>query len=261
MDRVEYHADYDLGGQRPYRGLPYRRVALVRRTIQVRSGRTREVILVFDATDLRDSGGDLSRFRSCPDDAEHGLLGVLRPAQRYVLDSGLERARWVNDFLAKECGSDPWGFLRATFGGAGEPIALTPPIIEQVHRDDWDSDDDTRLEFVVCDGNHRVVQKVWNSEGRSVAAAVAVVAEPRQPYYARSFSPYEWDITADNILNVTPEACFRHAPRRVDLEKLELTEEQRVKLERIPRDQRYRRYFRDLSRGFGLMGGQGGRYA
>ena len=139
MNRVEYIDEYDLRGQRPYEGLDIRRLALARRTVRVRSSREREVILVFDATAAAQAGATLPSFKTCPADAEHGLLGVLRPAQRYVLKLGLERADWVNGYLADKCGEDPWGFLRATFGGAGEPLALTPPVIEQVHWDDWDS--------------------------------------------------------------------------------------------------------------------------
>jgi hypothetical protein len=258
MNRVEYSDEFDLRGQRPYHGLDIRRVALARRTTRVRSGRERDVILVFDATALYERGGDLSSFRTSPAGPEDGLLGVLRPAQRYVLRAGLERAGWVNDFLAGKCADDPWGFLRARFGGAGEPLALTPPVIELVHWDDWDSDDDNLLEFVVCDGNHRIVRKVWN--GGAVAAAIGVISPPRQPYYARPFSPYEWDITAGNVLSVTPDPRFRYAPRAVDLEKLELSEQARQELRTKPTELLYRRYYRDLSRGFGPIGGQGGRY-
>jgi hypothetical protein len=258
MNRVEYIDEYDLRKQRPYQGLDVRRVALARRTISVRSGRDREVILVFDATSRPKSKDNLSYFKTCPADAENGLLGVLRPTQRYVLEAGLERARWVNEFMAENCSDDPWGFLRARFGGAGEPLALTPPVIEQVHWDDCDSDDHSRLEFVVCDGNHRVVQKVW--KGRDVAAAIGVVTQPREPYYARPFSPYEWDITEDNVLTVTPDPRFRYAPRRVDIDALDITKEARRELRMKPEELLYRRYYRDLSCGFGPIGGQGGKY-
>ena len=258
LDRVEYSDAHDLKNQLPYRGLPYRRLALVRRRWEVRAGRSRDVILVFTVEDPRRWGVDGSWYRDCRADRESGFVGILRPAQRYVLKSGLERAEWVNDFLAEKCAGDPWGFCRATYGGAGEPIALTPPIVEQVHPDDWDSDEEDRREYVVCDGNHRVVSKVWNSG--QVAAAIGIDGQPRQPYYARPFSPYEWDLTADNILTVTPPAPFRHAPRRVDPVELGLSDEAVAILAKTSPDNWYRRYFRDLSKGFGPMGGQGGRY-
>jgi len=259
MNRVEYNALFDLRGQRPYLWKDIRRVALVRRSIRLRSGSERDVILVFDAQSMPGAGAALSHFTACPADRDNGLLGVLRPAQRYVMESGLERAGWVNDFLAEKCADDPWGFLRARFGEAGEPIALTPPIVEQVHADDWDSDDENMIEFVVCDGNHRVVQKVWS--GNAVAAAIGVIGPPREPYYTRPFSPYEWDITAESCLSVAPDPRFRYAPRKVDTQALNLSEDARRELEGKRKDQLYRRYYRDLERGFGPMGGQGGRYA
>lgn len=259
MNRVEYTKEFDLRGQRPYAGMDIRKVALVRRSIRVRSGRDRDVILVFDSQSTPGAGTDLSRFMACRADRDNGLLGVLRPAQRYVMESGLERAGWVNDFLAKNCGDDPWGFLRARFGGAGDPIALTPPIVEQVHADDWDSDDENMIEFVVCDGNHRIVEKVW--DGNAVAAAIGVIGPPREPYYTRPFSPYEWDITAESRLSVAPDPRFRYAPRKVDPRALGLSGDALRELEDTPEDRRYRRYYRELWRGFGPMGGQGGRYA
>ena len=55
------------------------------------------------------------------------------------------------------------GFLRATFGGAGDPVALTPPVIERVHWEDWDSSE----QQAGIRGLRRqppVVQKVWLDE-------------------------------------------------------------------------------------------------
>ena len=260
MKRVEFIADFDLAGGRPYDNpqIHIRRVVIVRRSLRMRSDRVREVILVFNASG-HETSDSLASFSSCPADADHGLLGILRPAQRYVLEAGLKRARWVNDFLAEQCDDDPWGFVRAKFRGAGEPLALTPPLIEEIHPDDWDSDGESFIEFVVCDGNHRIVQSVWN--GRQASAAIGVVGQPIQPYYARPFSPYEWDITAENVLSVTPDARFRYAPRRVDLDAPELSDEARRMLRSTPPESRFRRYYRDLTFGFGPMGGQGGHYA
>jgi hypothetical protein len=234
----------------------------VRRTIETRRRSKRDVIMVFDASRQYQSGSGLSYFEACPLRRENGWLGILRPTQRYVLQGGLDRAEGVNKFLAEQCSDDPWGFVRATYDGAGEPVALTPPVIEQVWREDWDSDDTAMLEFLVCDGNHRIVQKVWRS--REVTPAIGVVGEPRQPYYARPFSPYEWDITAENIVSVTPEPRFKYAPRTVDLDRLDLSDEARLELSEKQAKQPgdlYRRYYRDLTAGFGPMGGQGGRWA
>lgn len=262
LRRVQYSDTYDLRGQHPYEHNDIRRVALVRRTV-IRHNRHREVILVFDATEMAGRGRDLSRYKREPDS---NALGYLRPVQRYVLRAGLERVRDLNDFTARTLGDDPWGFLRASWGGFAEPVALTPPIVEQLHPDDSEFDDrrpDEKVsgkigEFVLCDGNHRVVQRVWN-DGEA-AAAVAVLGDPVQPYYARAFSAYEWDITAGTELFTTPETAFKHAARRVDLSSPEFSPEARQRLARLPAGQLYRRYYRDLSFGFGAMGGQGGRY-
>lgn len=253
LRRVQFSDGYDLRGLRPYDHGDIRRIALVRRTV-TRHKKRREVILVFDATDLAGRGKDLTRFKHKP---ENEALGYLRPVQRYVLRAGLERAGEVNDFLAKTLGDDPWGFLRASWGGFAEPVALTPPIVEQLHPDDCEFDEETR-EFVLCDGNHRVVQRVWDD--REVAAAVVVLGEPAQPYYARAFSAYEWDITAGTELFTTPDAAFKHAARHVDLASPDFSPQARQQLAQLPAGQLYRRYYRDLSFGFGAMGGQGGRY-
>ncbi len=262
LRRVQYSDSYDLRGQHPYEHNDIRRVALVRRIV-VRRNRRREVILVFDATEMGGRGRELSRYKV---EADSKALGYLRPVQRYVLRAGLERAREVNDFTARMLGDDPWGFLRASWGGFAEPVALTPPIVEQLHPADSEFDDELgddevsrkTGEFVLCDGNHRVVQRVWNDG--EVAAAVAVLGDPVQPYYARAFSAYEWDITAGTELFTTPEAAFKHAARRVDPNSPTITAEARQWLARLPAGQLYRRYYRDLSFGFGAMGGQGGRY-
>ena len=264
MRRVKYDKKYDLACEHPYEESEIKQVVLVRRTIEVglrrdSNGRKRErdVILVFDATNrLKASDRDLRYFMTCALDWGGELLGLLRPAQRYVLRAGLDRAEWVTNFIAAECKTDPWGFVRATYGGAGEPVSLTPPIVERVQWHDCDSDDEDKIDFVVCDGNHRTVHKVWKN--RQPAAAIGVVSEPVQPYYARPFSPYEWDITADNILTVSPDPRFKYAAQRVDLAKL--NEQSQKILRGHPEDMLYRRYYRDLGSGFGPVGGQGGRY-
>jgi hypothetical protein len=254
LRRVQYSDSYDLRGQRPYEGKEIHRIALVRRTV-TRNSRQREMILVFNATEMAGRGRDLTRYKRAP---YREALGYLRPAQRYVLRAGLERAREVNAFTSKTLGEDPWGFLRASWGGFAESVALTPPIVEQLHPDDAEFDDEGIGEFVLCDGNHRVVQRVWNDG--EVAAAVAVLGQPSQPYYARAFSAHEWDITAGTELFTTPDAAFKHAARRVDLASPEFSPQVRQRLAQLPAGQLYRRYYRDLSFGFGPMGGQGGRY-
>jgi hypothetical protein len=259
MQRVQYTSSYDLRGKRPYQDKDIRRVVLARRVIRTRGGRERQVISVFDAAGGEGLDADISRFETCPCDIDHGFLGILRPTQRYVLKAGLQRAERVNDFLAAQCAADPWGFVRAKYEGAGEPVALTPPIVEELYLDDWETDGEYQTEFVLCDGNHRVVQKVWNE--RKATAAIGAIGQPHEPYYAHPFSSFEWNITATSVLSVTPDARWRYAPRPVDIDRLAITDEARRELRGKSAESLYRRYYRDLTFGFGPMGGQGGRYA
>lgn len=247
LRRVTFLKGYDLSDEHPYaEPLAIKRVILERRTIHVGiDGWPRDVIQVFEASQLPTSPGSLSLL-------ELGTpLGVLRPVQRYVLTGGIVRAKAVNEFLDEELASDPWGFVRASWGGLPELMSLTPPIVEQMWPADTDGESRGEGEFILCDGNHRVVQRVWHSRGRM--AAVAVVGEPVQPYYAHAFSRYEWGLTAKNQLNTSPPVEFTHAAREIPSELAEeLAKTQPMKLF-------HRRYYRDLETGFGSMGRQGGR--
>lgn len=245
LRRVTFLAGFGLDELAPY---PPERIEIARVILQRRDGR-RPVIEVFDAAEIWRPGVSLSEF-------ELGdPLGVLRPVQRYVLRAGLRRAKDVNDFLTMALAQDPWGFVRASWGGLTDPVSLTPPIIEQICAEDSDSEDGGAREFVLCDGNHRVVERVWtpNDTGPRRVAAVAAIGTPVEPYYARAFSRYEWDMTAANQLVVTPPTAFKHATRAVP--------DGVARPPGVSEKLHYRRYYRNLERGFGPMGGQGGRYA
>jgi hypothetical protein len=236
---------YDLADELAYEGLEVRRVFLVKRDQPVYSG-TRSVILLFDEQDY-----DVGELSHAPVEA---ALGVLRPVQRYVLRPGLDRAKEITEGVLDGM-TDKWGFVRIRKGGAPEPVSVTPPILEQLHPEDWEDDRGER-EYIVCDGNHRVVQRVWLEE-RSMPA-VAIVGTPREPYYARPFSRFEWDYTATNVQEIAPDTISKYSPRRVDLGKLDKASQ--ATLAKTERRYHYRRYFRDLTTGFGYMGGQGGQY-
>jgi hypothetical protein len=242
---VQFMAGFGLDGQHPYKGLEPVRVLLVRRQIPVWNG-ARSVILVFDAN----SHNQDSVLQASPEDA----LGVLRPVQRYVLQAGLIRAREIHQQVSSEI-LDPWGFVRIRKDDAPQPVALTPPILEQLHPDDWEDERGER-EFILCDGNHRVIELVWNSE--HALPAVAVIGIPAEPYYARPFSRLEWSYTAENVRDEAPDQASKYAVRKVDISAL--NQAARVALAGRDPSLYYRRYFRDLSTGFGYMGGQGGRY-
>jgi hypothetical protein len=211
----------------------------------------RGAIFVFDASDrVMRERDELEREEP---------IGMLRPVQRYVLRSGLDRIQAIaRDVLDAESDLDPWGYLRIVKGASPRSAALTPPIIEQLHVADWESDAG-RHEFIVCDGNHRVVLNAWINGAPT--AAVAIVSQPAAPYYARPFGRLEWDCTAGNELFASPDQASKYAVRAVDLEHdPTLSQESKELLARVPEERRYRRYFRDLETGFGYMGGQGGRY-
>jgi hypothetical protein len=243
LSKVRYVDGYDLEGGYPYRDLEPRRTFLVRREITVRGVR-RPVILVFDA-------GDHDREAVLHAAAE-SALGVLRPVQRYVMRAGLERA---GDLYERVTGkmADAWGFAKVKRGNAVTPAAVTPPIVEQLHPADCEGE---TAEFILCDGNHRVVELVWNR--RLVLPAVTLVGEPAQPYYAKPFSRFEWEYTAENVQDRSPDQASKYAVRKVDLSALDPVSAAKLQ-QRSPKEW-HRRYYRDLTAGFGYLGGQGGRY-
>jgi hypothetical protein len=249
MRRVEFAKDSDLAGQLAYEAMEMKRVFLHRGKAE---GSEREGIFVYEAAPGEDPG--------CKRPAGT-VLGMLRPVQRYVLKAGLERAEQIHQQVrpALAEAGDPWGFARVRKGGAPKPVAVTPPIIEQLHpldreRRENEGDED----FIICDGNHRVVQAVWN--GGWALPAVAVIGDLPRPYYARPFGRLEWDATAENEQVVTPDVASKYLPRKVNREEDLPDDEARKKLAAIPDNMLFRRYYRDFESGFGYMGGQGGRF-
>lgn len=260
LSKVQLTNDLDLKGTLAYDGAVFKRVYLVPRHYGSGSAR-RTAVLVFEAPD----GGP------CTEELLAGEpLGALRPVQRYVLRAGLSRARDVNDQVLDQLAEqgDPWGFVRVKKGGAPEPVTVTPPIIEQIHELDRENHDLLRadneqshsplIDFVVCDGNHRIVQRLFDPEQPQPIVAVAVVGDLAHPYYARPFGRLEWDVAAENVQVVTPDEASKYLARRVADDELVPDEEGAVP--GIAPGRRYRRYFRDLTTGFGNLGGQGGRY-
>lgn len=245
ISKVTFIKDYDLRGQYPYRDLEIKRTYLVRSEITV-ARVTRAVILVFDA----DTHDRESIVHADADTA----LGVLRPVQRYVMRAGLERARELYDQVGSKL-EDEWGFAYIRKGEAPTAVAITPPIVEQLHPYDWE-DDPRAGEFILCDGNHRVVELVWKRW--LTIPAITVVGETVQPYYAKPFSRFEWSYTAENVQDRSPDQGSKYAVRTVDLSTLDSVSA--AELRKRPEKEWYRRYYRDLSTGFGYLGGQGGRY-
>jgi len=253
LERVGFPDSSDLAGEKAYDGAEIRRVFLCREPVAIAGGAERRAIYVYPAEPGEEFG---------PEVMERERLGILRPVQRYVLRAGMERAAEINErvlpLLAER--GDPWGYLQVRKGAALRWVSVTPPIIEQAWPGDLDDLSKQGLtEFVVCDGNHRIVQGVWN-EPKGVMPAVAVVGELRRPYYGRPFGRLEWDATAENELPVSPDIASKYLARKVDWEK-DLDDRGRRVLANVHKARWYRRYFRDLESGFGYLGGQGGRWS
>ena len=165
----------------------------------------RSVILMFDADRY-----DIANGQEIPVDAAEGSL---RPVQRYVLQAGLDRAREINDEVLDKL-EDKWGFVRIRKGEAPKPVSVTPPILEQLHPDDWESEDGKHANSL------SVTETIGSSResgrrGRTMPA-VAVFGDPHQPYYARPFSKFEWHYTADTIPPVAPDDASKYSVREVD---------------------------------------------
>lgn len=103
-------------------------------------------------------------------------------------------------------------------------------------------------EFIVCDGNHRVVQYLWNG-GKGARLHCVLVRGPAEPYYAHPFSTRDWNVTATNVLHYPPDLYGKYTPRRF---------EPGAPSEDPANPLWYRRYYRDFSSAFIDVGDQGG---
>jgi 3',5'-cyclic AMP phosphodiesterase CpdA len=243
---VRYEKTFDLARQLAYAApLEIKRV-LLRKSTPDRYGRMVIEVVEADASKAIDEQPDAVS------------LGILRPVQRYVLGAGLKRAGEANAKILDKL-KDPWGFARVNIPGSIADFSVTPPIVEELAPDEWEGDG-TLKEFILCDGNHRVVQRVWQ-EGKPIQA-VAICGRLPQPFYARPFSKFEWHITAENVLPSPPDTASKYAARQMDKKtRSGLSKTATDIIDRRPANESYRRYFRDLETGFGYLGGQGGRLA
>jgi hypothetical protein len=252
LEKVEFLGAWDLKGHHPYAGARFRKVWLKR--CPHPEMENRHGIFVFLA-----DGADPCTLQP----ATCTPMGMLRPVQRFVLVAGLKRAAEIQKQVREQL-TDPWGFVRIKKGAAPRLVSVTPPIIERLHSSDRDSGG-IGVDFVLCDGNHRVVQRVWKDEEPLEAVAVVpseAAEDLPEPYYAHPFGRLEWDATVDNELRRTPEQASKYLVRRVYADQLKDDElRERVQRREIAEDQLYRRYYRDLEKGFGYLGGQGGRFA
>jgi hypothetical protein len=247
LRRVGFGAESDLVGELAYEGAELRRAFVVRRR-DLDDEEGRDGLFVYEAPGGRPFA---------PEPAAREPLGMLLPVQRYVLRNGIERAGRVEAAVRprlREAGEE-WGFARVREEPGSPWISITPPIVESLHPDDWDEPGCRESDFIVCDGNHRLVRRAWD-EGKPTPV-VAVTGRLPQPYYARPLDRFAWAETAANKLDATPDLSLKYRAREVDRSSLD--EAARQKLAQVEDSHLYRRYFRDLASGFGDVGTQGGR--
>jgi 3',5'-cyclic AMP phosphodiesterase CpdA len=181
-------------------------------------------------------------------------LGFLRPTQRYALRQGLDRAKLLaaeirRADLKDDNGNvlDPLdfeGYLKLKLPG-GMSIAHLPPVIETIQEAERENSQGEE-EFLVCDGNHRIIQHCLRSDDPGTRVRAVLIRDPPYPYYAFPFSAKEWWVTAKNVVSFPPDLYSKYAPRQYSDEDDPLS---------------YRAYFREFGgeNGFINIGGQGGR--
>ena len=230
----------DLEERRPYADATIDRAYLVRRALE---GRDAIVVIKADAP-----------LTAAVLEAR-APFGVLRPVQRYVMAAGIARAGAINDLVLPrlEDENEPWGFLRILQRGGLRPITIAPPVIERVTQADAVGGD--LIDFVLVDGNHRVIHRVWNAGQPMPVVAASGVPEP---YYAHPQGRWDWEVTSTNLWDVAPPPHIKYLTRLAPEPKDDAA---RAALERFKPPERYRRWFRNLASGFGYIGGQAGKPA
>ncbi|MBF0139317.1 MAG: hypothetical protein HQL74_03445 [Magnetococcales bacterium] len=189
---------------------------------------------------------------SQPDTNE--ILGFLCPSQRYVLRQGLNRARELRrnlintnrDYDPCNLGTPQFGYLTAFRGN--RQLDILPPILESVLNKSG--------EFLICDGNHRVVQYCWN-DGEPLNAIL--ISNPTVPYYIYQMRPEDWHVVASRPLSTTPELVCKYAVREMSEEEMKKYVSASIEKNKLPSSGSYYRvlYRNFSSAGFNL-GAQGG---
>lgn len=239
MARVRYSSHYDLGDTTVYDVAVLARVWIVPARAPAPRGDGDVLLFLYPVVEgERSASADAIRGRT--------PIGVLRPAQRYVTSSGIARARRLSDVVV-DVVDDPWGCV--LIEGDGQRIWITPPILELLHPADRDPEASCS-EFIVCDGNHRIVDRAWR---RGIpTAAVAALESPAEPYYILPLPPSAWQMVSDNEVLASPPREEKYTTRPVELPSPDSP------LRQVPAGERYRRYIRALETGFGNLGGQAG---
>jgi hypothetical protein len=155
------------------------------RKVETHSGdelfsRLREVVMLKDRDVRPYAGARLS--------LERMQFQAIRPSQRYVLLSGLQKAKWLADELADH-GHDPMdldGYLTIWTDKSDDPIDLLPPVIES-HREE-----DGSVNNIINDGMHRLYAA--RLEWRLPRVILAQSLPEDYPYYAYPIpGPFPWE--------------------------------------------------------------------
>ncbi|MBF0136026.1 MAG: metallophosphoesterase [Magnetococcales bacterium] len=226
LELVKLNKKMDLNGSQPYLGSSISHAYLKRE---------KDNIVVFSDKELKNK------------------LGLLRPIQRYVLIDGLKRVERLSSEL-DALGFDIKnleGYLIVEMVNSVKLLSVLPPVIESTQTREVNKENSVNNEFLVCDGNHRIVHHCWNKEE---IYKVVLIDGPAYPYYAYPFAANEWYVTASQKLYIPPShANCKYTPRNV------VQEIQGISGQKIPEGERFRRYFRDFDSSFIHVGGQGGR--
>lgn len=186
-------------------------------------------------------------------------IGVLRPVQRFVTEAGLHRAKGIREAV-KACAPEfdtaalqPGSYLEVVFEATGL-IQILPPILESIPETEREGTGPENREFLIADGNHRVVWFAWWSRRpvRCVMLDTGRNGSASKPYYAYPLGSRDWFGTANNIRDAKPHFLDRYIPRNTPLKDPFTRSEDLEALE-------YRKYFRNFSKVFEKIGLQGGK--
>nr|VFJ55315.1 MAG: Calcineurin-like phosphoesterase [Candidatus Kentron sp. DK]VFJ55414.1 MAG: Calcineurin-like phosphoesterase [Candidatus Kentron sp. DK] len=204
----------------------------------------------------RDTGAPRIALFQTGEDGKEIKRGYLRPIQRYVLRYGIGRAaRFLDQGIpADQLGSEEIGYL--VLHTPGKYVALLPPILELLSGDRPECPKSDYEEFIVCDGNHRVIEYCWNQERDVYCVLIRPGPDSKDealpPYYAYPGSSYDWKNTATSLRTSSPDLYGKYSPRQPDSEERSSDEYKKYG------ESWYRRFYRDFNTGFKNVGSQGG---
>jgi hypothetical protein len=211
----------------------------------------------FEVVRLRRSEGKNGACIEVWDNSKAELKGILCPSQRYVLKSGIDRARRLREAVKNLTRSEvdiatlgSNGVPMVTLGRGSFELDIIPPIIEPVLGSEG--------QFLICDGNHRVVEYCWNKKEDLFAI---LAREVSVPYYIYPMRPEQWPQVAEAPLYQTPDLFGKYTVRVPTKEerKMYVSDDLREQGKDPSNYHGYRMFYRDFEAAGFNLGGQGGR--